>query len=69
MQAASNSVCSDDTGKLLPDTLKLLKHDRNHRFKEPVPISKSKFGFNHEDIARFLVPIDDKETFDSDPAM
>ncbi|KAK0447142.1 hypothetical protein EV421DRAFT_1901259 [Armillaria borealis] len=68
LQASSNSAHSDDTGKVLPNTLKLLKHDRKHAFKEPVPEHKSEFGFNHEDIARFLIPIDDKSTFDSDPA-
>lgn len=68
MQAASNSACSDDTGKVLPDMLKLLKRDRNHSFKKPEPVNKCKFGFNHEDIAQFLISIDDKQKFDADPA-
>ncbi|KAK0472299.1 hypothetical protein IW261DRAFT_1509111 [Armillaria novae-zelandiae] len=69
MQAASNSARSDDTGKVLPDTLKLLKRDRNHQFKKPEPVHKSKFGFNHEDTARFLVPVDDIKMFDDNPAV
>ncbi|KAK0438708.1 uncharacterized protein EV420DRAFT_1486591 [Desarmillaria tabescens] len=38
MQAASNSACSDNTGKVLPNILKLLKQDRNHSFKKPEPV-------------------------------
>ncbi|KAK0493566.1 hypothetical protein EDD18DRAFT_1356498 [Armillaria luteobubalina] len=68
MQAASNSAHSGDTGKVLSDTLKLLKHNQNHQFKKPEPVHKSEFSFNHEDTTWFLVPVDDIKMFNDNPA-